>query len=182
MKTPFTLLLAAVLMFSFLVPAQATIGRDILLVTRSVGSWVYTDVAIVLTRDGILWYFDLREVPQEIKGDPEELLFYLQLHGLGGKRVVEAAPDPVSLSTVTTEQVQQVVDQLALLREVPFEPKFYATDLGSMVLYAIYHDGGEARLTMLSEDGSYYGSSQDPAAQALIRLFRQLAEGEPIGF
>lgn len=178
MKTPFTLLLAAVLMFSFLIPAQATIGRDILLVTRSVGSWVYTDVAIVLCRDGSRWQFDLREVPQEIKGDLKELLFFLQLHGLGGKRVVDAAPDPVALDPVTEEVAQQVADQLPQLQEEIFEPPFYAFDAGSFLLYAIYHEDGEARLTMLSEGGTYIGSSQDPAAQAIIRLAGPLMLGE----
>lgn len=174
-------LLAAVLLsalFLCFLPAQASIGRDILMVCRNISHWAPVDIAITLEADGSRRRFDLRGVPLEVKTDPDELLFFLRIHGLSESTRLYDAPLPEALSAIPLETVREIRSLLAQMKEAPFEPKFRAFDAGRFLLYGIILDAGEAKMSLIEEGGSHIGQSPDPRAAALAALAGPLLMGE----
>ncbi len=171
MKKLILLTLCALLALSLLpLPAQASIGRDILLIQRSVGAWVPTDEVVVILADGSRLFFDLGPVPWEYKEDQDNLLFYLRTHGISCNSRLYNGPAPEELSPIGQEGADQLRQLIGGLKDRPFEPEFFATDLGARLIYALRPVDGEARMLLIAERGSMVGQSEDPAAQQILAL------------
>lgn len=170
MKKCFASLLAALLLLSLLPPAQATIGRDILLVSRQFSNWTRQDEAVILDAEGRRWLFDLSALPREVRNDPAELLFFLRVHGLSKDAVMHGAPMPTEMTPLDAEAAGQIRSLLAQIEDAAFESKFYAFDAGGTFLYGVQMLNGEAVMTLLAESGTNIGQSQDPAAQEILAL------------
>ena len=171
MKKALTLTLSFLLLLSLPFNlVQAKESRDILLISRSVGSWLYTDIVITLESDGTRLWFDLRQVPDEIKHDQDKLLAFLQTYGLDKAGLLPDVPAPRPLESATEELAEQIAGLHAQIKETPWEPTFYAFDAGSFILYAAMQADGHARLVPLYESGSYRGISPDAAARQLVDL------------
>lgn len=163
--------LTVVLLFMALsAGAEAAVGRDILLVVRYVGSWEYSDDAMVLLSDGTRLHFDLRDLPQDVLGDSQELLYFLRLHGLSAETLLYGRPLPDSRPALDSDFAQKVRELLGQVKDTPFESGFHAFDAGSFYLYGVIRVDGEGRLSLLSESGTFVGQSPDPGAQALAAL------------
>lgn len=170
MKGYLVLLLAALLLLNLATcPAEAE-GREILLVIRYVGSWEYSDDAVVLLSSGERLHFDLRGLPQEVLGDRQNLLAFLRHHGTSSDPGLYPVPQPDSLEPLGEDFALRVRGLLDVIRDTPFETRFHAFDAGGFDLYGVIQVDGEARLTLISESGTFVGQSPDPAAQALIEL------------
>lgn len=170
MKKFLVMLLAALMLMALAQGADADVGRDILLVVRYVGSWEYTDDAMVLLSDGTRLHFDLRGLPQEVLSDSQELLYFLRLHGLSPETALHGRPLPDSKPALDADFTQKVRELLGQVKDTPFESSFHAFDAGSFDLYGVIRVDGEARLSLLAESGTFVGQSPDPAAQALVTL------------
>lgn len=168
-----TAMLAALMLLLGMTPARAQKERDIIMVARSYGAWVYSDTVVTLQRDGSRLQFDLRMLDNDIKHDPDRVLHFLRTYGLDGTGLIPDVPPPVTLAPMPAEPLAQIEAQLPLLKEEPFETRFDKTDAGSQLLFALYERDGQSKMTLLREDGSYVGESNDPAAQRLIALMAQ---------
>lgn len=171
-----TAMLAALMLLLGMTPARAQKERDIIMVARSYGAWVYSDTVVTLQRDGTRLQFDLRMLDNDIKHDPDRVLDFLRTYGLDGTELIRDVPPPVTLAPMPAEPLAQIEAQLPLLKEQTFETRFDKTDTGSQLLFALYQQDGLSKMTLLREDGSYVGESSDPAAQRLIALMAQPME------
>lgn len=171
-----TAMLAALMLLLGMTPARAQKERDIIMVARSYGAWVYSDTVVTLQRDGSRLQFDLRMLDNDIKHDPDRVLDFLRTYGLDGTELIRDVPPPVTLAPMPAEPLAQIEAQLPLLKEQTFETRFDKTDTGSQLLFALYQQDGLSKMTLLREDGSYVGESSDPAAQRLIALMAQPIE------
>lgn len=171
-----TAMLAALMLLLGMTPARAQKERDIIMVARSYGAWVYSDTVVTLQRDGSRLQFDLRMLDNDIKHDPDRVLDFLRTYGLDGTELIRDVPPPVTLAPMPAEPLAQIEAQLPLLKEQTFETRFDKTDTGSQLLFALYQQDGLSKMTLLREDGSYVGESSDPAAQRLIALMAQPME------
>ena len=169
-------MLAALMLLVGMTPARAQKERDIIMVARSYGAWVYSDTVVTLQRDGSRLQFDLRMLDNDIKHDPDRVLDFLRTYGLNGTGLIPDVPSPVTLAPMPADTLAQIEAQLPLLKEQTFETRFDKTDTGSQLLFALYQQDGLSKMTLLREDGSYVGESSDPAAQRLIALMAQPIE------
>lgn len=170
MKKVSIILLAAMLLFSLLSPALATIGRDILLISRHSSSWVFSDTVVVLLADGTRLMFDITSLPQEIKDDVTELLYFLRVHALSQQTLLYDAPPPQQMQALEASFAQQVRNLLAKTEDQNIETQFYAFDAGSTLLYGVVQREGEGKMLLLAEGGTYIGQSTDPTAAEIIAL------------
>ena len=171
-----TAMLAALMLLLGMTPARAQKERDIIMVARSYGAWVYSDTVVTLQRDGSRLQFDLRMLDNDIKHDPDRVLDFLRTYGLNGTGLIPDVPSPVTLAPMPADTLAQIEAQLPLLKEQAFETRFDKTDAGSQLLFALYERDGQSKMTLLREDGSYVGESSDPAARRLIALMAQPME------
>ena len=178
MKKTALLALCALLLLASASPAGATVGRDILMAQRRVSSWTGEDMVSVLTADGTILLFDLDGMPWETRNDPEELLYFLRVHGLSKASLLYGAAAPRVLSKAGADFVRDVRALLGQVEEEAFETSFYATDAGAFLTYAVLQSGGEGRLSLLAESGTYQGQTKDPAALALMALAGPVLMGE----
>ena len=178
MKKTALLALCALLLLASVSPAGATVGRDILMAQRRVSGWTGDDFVTVLTAEGTLLLFDLKGMPWETRNDPEELLYFLRVHGLSEETLFYGAAMPQTLSAVDAGVARQVRALLGQVREETFETTFYATDAGAILTYAVLQVEGEGRLSLLAESGTYRGQTGDPAALRLLDLAGPFLMGE----
>ena len=170
MKKCFASALAALLLLSLLPAAQASVGRDILLVSRQYSNWTRQDEVIILDAEGKRLLFDISSLPQEIRNDPAELLFFLRSHGLSEDAMLHNAPMPQDMPAAGQEAADKIRVLLAQIEDPSFESKLYAFDAGTTLFYGVRILDGEAVLTLLAEGGSFVGQSQDQAALEIFEL------------
>lgn len=161
-----------------MLPAQASIGRDILMVYRQINNWTRDDQVWILEADGSRHLFDLKGIEYAKISSPEDLLFFLRTHGLSESTMLYDAPAPVALKPASAELVQQVRKLLAQMEEDAYRTKLVALDAGARLTYAVIMKDGEAALSLISEGGTHVGQSNDPAALELMRLVGPHLMGE----
>ncbi|NLE69136.1 MAG: hypothetical protein GX611_02985 [Clostridiales bacterium] len=170
MKKRFVSLLAALLLLSLLTSAQASVGRDILLVSRQYSNWTRQDEVIILDAEGNRLLFDISSLPQEIRNDPVELLFFLRSHALSDSTMLHNAPAPLPMPPAGQETADRIRVLLSEIKDPSFESQLYAFDAGTTLLYGVRILEGELAMTLLAEGGSFVGQSQDPAALEIFDL------------
>ncbi len=164
------LVVLCVMLLAAVMPAQADVGRDVLMVYRTVNNWTQEDLVIILTADGNRLVFGLDEVPHEIRNDDAELLFFLRTHALSEGTMLYGAAAPVALVPMTQEQADAVRALLGKVQVVPFEETPHLMDGGDFLTYAVVRVDGEATLALLARGGNLKGMTSDPAALALLNL------------
>lgn len=169
MKKCLTSALAALLLLSLLTSAQASVGRDILLVSRQYSNWTRQDEVIILDAEGNRLLFDISSLPQEIRNDPPELLFFLRSHALSEETMLYGAPAPLPM-LAGQETADRIRVLLSEIKDPSFESNLYAFDAGTTLFYGVRMIDGEAVMTLLAEGGSFVGQSQDKAALAIFDL------------
>ena len=177
MKKFLTLILMAALFFT-LPAARASIGRDILVLSVYQGLDPAEDHAITLEADGSRHFFPLGQVPDHVKKNPDELLFFLRTHGLSDSSLLHGAAMPEALTPIDLQTAQDLRTVLAQLQEQPFESSPYAKDTGSTFLYAVVIREGEAKLTLIYEGGANIGYSSDSSALLITYVAGPLLIGE----
>lgn len=170
MKKCLTSALAAMLLLALLTSAQASVGRDILLMSRQYSNWTRQDEVIILDAEGNRLLFDISSLPQEIRNDPAELLFFLRSHALSEETMLYGAPKPLPMPPAGQETADRIRVLLSEIKDPFFESQLYAFDAGTTLFYGVRMIDGEAVMTLLAEGGSFVGQSQDKAALAIFDL------------